>query len=95
MPTQNVYLKDYISTEVKTKSKFVSKPKRTSVVELELPGFGWLSVTSVDLDGTVGVERTLTEAKIAIATCRGVSVVPRTPLFPFELSASKSSTWQT
>ncbi|TYZ62184.1 hypothetical protein PybrP1_004936 [[Pythium] brassicae (nom. inval.)] len=94
VPTQNVYLKDYISTEVKTKSKFASKPKRTSVVELELPGFGWLSVTSVDLDGTLGVERTLTEGKISVSTCRGVTVVPRKPLFPFEMSASKSSTWQ-
>lgn len=94
VPSQNVYLKDYISTEVKTKSKFASKPKRTSVVELELPGFGWLSVTSVDLDGTAAVEQTLREAKISVATCRGVTVVPRAPIFPFEMSSSKSATWK-
>lgn len=94
MHSQNVYLKDFISTEVKTKSKFASKPKRTTVVELELPGFGWLSVTSVDLDGTAAVEQTLSEARIAISTCRGLKVTPRTPLFPFEMSTSKSSTWK-
>lgn len=92
--SQNVYLRDFISTEVKTKSKYASKPKRTTVVELELPGFGWLSVTSVDLDGTAAVEQTLNEGKISISTCRGLTVTPRAPIFPFEMSASKSTTWK-
>lgn len=92
--SQNVYLRDFISTEVKTKSKYVSKPKRTTVVELELPGFGWLSVTSVDLDGTTAVEQTLNEGKISISTCRGLTVTPRASIFPFEMSVSKSTTWK-
>uniref|UniRef100_A0AAV1URF9 G domain-containing protein n=1 Tax=Peronospora matthiolae TaxID=2874970 RepID=A0AAV1URF9_9STRA len=91
--SQNVYLKDYVLDSVLTKSKH-KKPKRTTVVELELPGFGWLSVTAMDLDGTSASQRTLNQAKISVHTCRGLSVVPRAPLFPFELSESKSTTWK-
>ncbi|CAI5741424.1 unnamed protein product [Peronospora destructor] len=47
--SQNVYLKDYALESALTKSKH-KKPKRTTVVELELPGLGWLSVIAVDLD---------------------------------------------
>uniref|UniRef100_K3W5J4 G domain-containing protein n=1 Tax=Globisporangium ultimum (strain ATCC 200006 / CBS 805.95 / DAOM BR144) TaxID=431595 RepID=K3W5J4_GLOUD len=92
--SQNVYLKDYITADVKTKSKYVSKPKRTTVVELELPGFGWLSVTAVDLDGTAAAEQTLSEGKISVSTCRSLTVTPRVPIFPFEMSTSKSTTWK-
>ncbi|KAF1323639.1 hypothetical protein FI667_g10342, partial [Globisporangium splendens] len=92
--SQNVYLKDYITADVRTKSKHASKPKRTTVVELELPGFGWLSVTAVDLDGTAAAEQTLSEGKISVSTCRGLTVSPRAPIFPFEMSTSKSTTWK-
>lgn len=91
--SHNVYLKDYVLDSVKTKSKH-KKPKRTTIVELELPGFGWLSVTAVDLDGTAASERTLSQGKLSVHTCRGLTVTPRTPLFPYELSDSKSSTWK-
>ncbi|RLN94549.1 hypothetical protein BBJ28_00002534 [Nothophytophthora sp. Chile5] len=91
--SQNVYLKDYIFDGVMVKSKH-KKPKRTTVAELEVPGFGWLSVTAVDLDGTAAAERTLNQGKISVYTCKGLSVIPRTPLFPFELSDSKRSTWK-
>ncbi|KAJ0406239.1 hypothetical protein ATCC90586_008197 [Pythium insidiosum] len=87
-------LKDYVTKEVQTKTKDPKKPKRTSVVELEIPGFGWLSVTAVDLDGTQAAEQTLRQGKISVWTCRGLSVVPRSPLFPFEMSTSKSSSWK-
>lgn len=92
--TQNVYLKDYITSDIRIKSKNPKKPKRTSVVELELPGFGWVTVTSVDLDGTDAAEQTLAQGKISVSTCRGLTVVPRTPLFPFEMSTSKSVHWK-
>ncbi|DBA01429.1 TPA: hypothetical protein N0F65_007326 [Lagenidium giganteum] len=92
--TLDVHLKDYITEDIRKKSKNPKKPKRTSVVELELPGFGWLTVTAVDLDGTGAAERTLEKAKISISVCNGVSVVPRVPLFPFEMSKSKSSSWK-
>ncbi|POM76346.1 Hypothetical protein PHPALM_6421, partial [Phytophthora palmivora] len=46
--SQNVYLKDYVLDRVMTKSKH-KKPKRTTVVELEVPGFGWLSVKACEL----------------------------------------------
>ncbi|KAG6587010.1 gtp-binding protein [Phytophthora cinnamomi] len=91
--SQNVYLKDYVLDSVLAKSKH-KKPKRTTVVELEVPGFGWLSVTAVDLDGTAASQKTLSQGKISVHTCRGLSVVPRSPLFPYELSDSKSSTWK-
>ncbi|ETI35392.1 hypothetical protein F441_18161 [Phytophthora nicotianae CJ01A1] len=91
--SQNVYLKDYMLDSVLTKSKH-KKPKRTTVVELEVPGFGWLSVTAVDLDGTAASQKTLNQGKISVHTCRGLSVVPRAPLFPYELSDSKSATWK-
>ncbi|KAF4039470.1 hypothetical protein GN244_ATG08301 [Phytophthora infestans] len=91
--SQNVYLKDYILDSALTKSKH-KKPKRTTVVELEVPGFGWLSVTAVDLDGTASSQKTLNQGKISVHTCRGLSVVPRAPLFPYELSDSKSTTWK-
>ncbi|TMW68043.1 hypothetical protein Poli38472_007715 [Pythium oligandrum] len=94
LPSLEVNLKDYITNEVKVKSKNPKKPKRTSVVELEIPGFGWLTVTAVDLDGTEAAEQTLLNGKITISTCRGLSVVPRSPLFPFEMSTSKSATWK-
>ncbi|GMF15795.1 unnamed protein product [Phytophthora lilii] len=87
--SQNVYLKDYVLDSVLTKSKH-KKPKRTTVVELEVPGFGWLSVTAVDLDGTAASQKTLSQGKISVHTCRGLSVVPRAPLFPYELSDSKT-----
>ncbi|KAF4317841.1 hypothetical protein BBO99_00007603 [Phytophthora kernoviae] len=88
--SQNVYLKDYVLDSMMTKSKY-KKPKRTTVVELELPGFGWLSVTAVDLDSTAASQRTLNQGKISVHTCRGLSVTPRAPLFPFELSDSKTA----
>ncbi|RMX63574.1 hypothetical protein DD238_006567 [Peronospora effusa] len=91
--SRNVYLKDYALESALTKSKH-KKPKRTTVVELELPGFGWLSVTAVDLDGTAASQTTLSQAKISVHTCRGLSVVPRAPLFPYEMSDSKSTTWK-
>ncbi|TDH74423.1 hypothetical protein CCR75_001486 [Bremia lactucae] len=91
--SQNVYLKDYVLDSVMVKSK-QKKPKRTTIVELEIPSFGWLSVTAVDLDGTVASQTTLNRGKIAVHTCRGLSVVPRPPLFPYELSDSKSTTWK-
>ncbi|CEG40570.1 gtp-binding protein [Plasmopara halstedii] len=91
--SQNLYLKDYTLGSVLTKSK-PRKPKRTTVVELEIPGFGWLAVTAVDLDGTTASQKTLNQGKISIHTCRGLSVVPRTPLYPYELSDSKSTTWK-
>ncbi|KAG3027088.1 hypothetical protein PC128_g4072 [Phytophthora cactorum] len=91
--SQNVYLKDYMLDSVLAKSKH-KKPKRTTVVELEVPGFGWLSVTAVDLDGTAASQKTLNQGKISVHTCRGLSVVPRAPLFPYELSDSKSTTWK-
>lgn len=89
----NVYLKDFALDSTLTKSKY-KKPKRTTVVELEIPGFGWLSVTAVDLDGTAASHKTLQQSKIAVHTCRGLSVVPRVPLFPFEMSDSKSTSWK-
>ncbi|KAG7379425.1 nitric oxide associated protein 1 [Phytophthora pseudosyringae] len=91
--SQNVYLKDYVLDSVLTKSKH-KKPKRTTIVELEVPGFGWLSVTAVDLDGTAASQKTLKQGKMSVHTCRGLSVVPRAPLFPYELSDSKSTTWK-
>ncbi|KAE8907176.1 hypothetical protein PF005_g18710 [Phytophthora fragariae] len=91
--SHNVYLKDYVLDSVMAKSKH-KKPKRTTVVELEVPGFGWLSVTAVDLDGTAAAQKTLSQGKISVHTCRGLSVVPRSPLFPYELSDSKSTTWK-
>lgn len=92
--SQNVYMRDYITPEVERKAKNPKKPKRTTVVEIELPGFGWLAVTAVDLDGTDAAMQTLRNAKIAVHTCRGMRAVPRSPLFPFELSTSKSSSWK-
>jgi hypothetical protein len=92
--TLDLDLKDYITKEIQTKSKSSKKPKRTSVVELELPGFGWLSVTAVDLDGTLAAEQTLQLGTVSVSACRGVTVRPRSPLFPFELSTSKSSSWK-
>lgn len=92
--SQDVYLTDYLTNEVLVKSKNPKKPKRTSVVELEVPGFGWLTVTAVDLDGTGAAEMTLKQAKISISTCRGLSVVPRSPLFPYEVSTSKARSWK-
>lgn len=56
--SQNVHLKDYALDSALTNSKH-KKPKRTTVVELELPGFGWLSFTAVDLDGTAASQKTL------------------------------------
>ncbi|CAH0482847.1 unnamed protein product [Peronospora belbahrii] len=91
--SQNVYIKDYALDSALSKSKH-KKPKRTTVVELELPGFGWLSVTAVDLDGTVASQKTLSQGKISVYTCRGLSVVSRTSLFPYEMSDSKSTTWK-
>ncbi|KAH7468770.1 uncharacterized protein KRP23_11146 [Phytophthora ramorum] len=91
--SQNVYLKDYVLDSVATKSKH-KKPKRTTIAELEVPGFGWLSVTAVDLDGTAASQKTLKQGKLSVFTCRGLSVVPRSPLFPYELSDSKSTTWK-
>eukprot|EP00644_Phytophthora_capsici_P005148 jgi/Phyca11/531569/estExt2_fgenesh1_pg.C_PHYCAscaffold_10193 len=60
--SQNVYLKDYVLDSVLTKSKHKT-PKRTTIVELEVPGFGWLSVTAVDLDGTAASQKTLKHGK--------------------------------
>lgn len=91
---QHVHLRDYLTGDVERKSKNPKKPKRTTVVEVELPGFGWLAVTAVDLDGTDAALQTLRDAKIAVHTCRGMRAVPRAPLFPFELSGSKSATWK-
>ncbi|CAI5708408.1 unnamed protein product [Peronospora destructor] len=85
--SQNVYSKDYALESALTKFKH-KKPKRTTVVELS--GFGWLSVTGVDLDGTTASQTTLDKGKIFVHTCRGLSVVPRAPLFPYEMSDSKS-----
>jgi hypothetical protein len=90
----DILLKDYLAADIRKKSKQKKKTKRTSVVELEIPGFGWLSVTAVDLDGTQSAEYTLTNGKVSFHTCQGLSIVPRTPLFPYEMSTSKSANWK-
>ncbi|KAF1786651.1 P-loop containing nucleoside triphosphate hydrolase [Phytophthora cactorum] len=41
-------------------------------------------------DGTAASQKTLNQGKISVHTCRGLSVVPRAPLFPYELSDSKT-----
>ncbi|EGZ10688.1 hypothetical protein PHYSODRAFT_337466 [Phytophthora sojae] len=76
----NVYLKDYVLDIVLTKSMH-KNPKRTTVVELEAPGFRHRR----------GPGR---HRKISVHTCRGLSVVPRSPLFPCKLPDSKSKTWK-
>ncbi|EGZ09244.1 hypothetical protein PHYSODRAFT_249855 [Phytophthora sojae] len=85
----NVYLKDYVLDIVLTKSKH-KNPKRTTVVELEAPGFRHRRGP--------GRHRSLTkyadQGKISVHTCRGLSVVPRSPLFPCKLPDSKSKTWK-
>ncbi|RLO08815.1 hypothetical protein DYB28_009983, partial [Aphanomyces astaci] len=43
------------------------KPKRTTVLELVVPGFGWLGVTGIDMDGTQTLEKTLKSARIQIS----------------------------
>ncbi|EGZ15271.1 hypothetical protein PHYSODRAFT_333541 [Phytophthora sojae] len=87
--SQNVYLKDYVLDIVLTKSKH-KNPKRTTVVELEAPGFRHRRGP--------GRHRSLTkyadQGKISVHTCRGLSVVPRSPLFPYKLPDSKSKTWK-
>ncbi|EGZ08368.1 hypothetical protein PHYSODRAFT_340156 [Phytophthora sojae] len=70
--SHNVYLKDYVLDIVLTKSKH-KNPKRTTVVELEAPGFRHRRGP--------GRHRSLTkytdQGKISVHTCRGLSVVPR------------------
>ncbi|OQR94758.1 hypothetical protein ACHHYP_00946 [Achlya hypogyna] len=94
LPRDSCKLVDYITTDVKTKSKNLKRPKRTTLVELVVPGFGWLAVTGVDLDGTQALEYTLKKAVIKFSTCDGIEVHPRVPLFPFEMSLSNKHEWK-
>ncbi|KDO26649.1 hypothetical protein SPRG_08053 [Saprolegnia parasitica CBS 223.65] len=90
----SVKLSDFITTDVKTKSKLAKRPKRTTLVELVVPGFGWLAVTGVDLDGTLALEQTLKKASIKFSTVDGIQVHPRVPLFPYEMSSSNKHEWK-
>nr|CCA24254.1 conserved hypothetical protein [Albugo laibachii Nc14] len=88
---QTITLSDYVTESQSQKSK---RPQRSSLVELVLPGFGWCSVTAVDFDGTQAAARTLSRAKVRIAECLGLQILPRPPLFPFEVSSSTRDMWK-
>ncbi|RHZ01760.1 hypothetical protein DYB35_012755 [Aphanomyces astaci] len=70
------------------------KPKRTTVLELVVPGFGWLGVTGIDMDGTQTLEKTLKSARIQISTCEGVEVHQRSALYPFEMTDTNKNLWK-
>ncbi|OQS06671.1 hypothetical protein THRCLA_01297 [Thraustotheca clavata] len=94
LPRDSCNLKDFITSDVKTKSKNPKRPKRTTLVELVVPGFGWMAITGVDLDGTQALEQTLKTATIKFSTCDGIQVHPRVPLFPHEMSNSNNYEWK-
>ncbi|CCI43719.1 unnamed protein product [Albugo candida] len=89
--TQTIALSDYVTESQNQKSK---RPHRSSLVELVLPGFGWCSVTAVDFDGTSAAAQTLSRAKVRIAECMGLRILPRAPLFPFEVSSTTRDMWK-
>lgn len=94
-PKLEVLARDYLTQAVEKKSKYLKKPKRTSILELVLPSFGWLSISAVDLDGTVRAMDTLKKAKISIHAVEGIDPVARSAIFPYELSRSTRASWQT
>ena len=89
-----VNLSDYINEGLKTKSK-LRKPKRTSIIELEFPGFGWLTISAVDLDGVSRAIETVGNSQIRVHAVEGMTVSPRSCLFPYEFSNSTRPNWKT
>ncbi|ETV64733.1 hypothetical protein H257_18424 [Aphanomyces astaci] len=89
-----VIVKDYVGQDVMTRSSNPKKPKRTTVLELVVPGFGWLGVTGIDMDGTQTLEKTLKSARIQISTCEGVEVHQRSALYPFEMTDTNKNLWK-
>ncbi|RQM19454.1 hypothetical protein B5M09_011570 [Aphanomyces astaci] len=87
-----VIVKDYVGQDVMTRNP--KKPKRTTVLELVVPGFGWLGVTGIDMDGTQTLEKTLKSARIQISTCEGVEVHQRSALYPFEMTDTNKNLWK-
>ena len=76
------------------RSKHIYKPKRTSAVEVALPGLGWFSITAVDLDGTKRALDTIRDGSIAVYGMDGIDARPRSCIFPYELSGSVRSDWK-
>lgn len=107
----DVRLGHYVSTGIRTKyvknwnsvpysntchrSKDSKVPKRTNVVEVAIPGFGWFSISAVDLDGTKRAIQTLNNGTIRVHGCMGIDALPRQCLFPYEMSKSTRSSWVT
>ena len=64
------------------------------MVELVVPGFGWLGITGVDMDGSKTLEKTMEEARIQMWTCGGIEAHSRRPIFPSELSSATKQNWK-
>ncbi|KAH9161310.1 hypothetical protein LEN26_001477 [Aphanomyces euteiches] len=88
------HLKEFAPKDVWIRSSNPKRPKRTTVVELVVPGFGWLGITGVDLDGSKPLEKTMEEARIQMWTCEGLEARPRRPIFPSELSTVTKQNWK-
>ncbi|RHY34742.1 hypothetical protein DYB32_000685 [Aphanomyces invadans] len=91
---QQVTVQEFVTGDVMTRSSNPKRPKRTTVLELVVPGFGWLGVTGVDMDGTQTLEKTLKNARIQISTCDGIEVHARSALFPFEMTDTNKNMWK-
>jgi hypothetical protein len=67
--------------------------ERVALLDIAFEGLGWVSVTPVELRGTIEYEKALRDTIIRVYTCKPVSISVREPLLPYEGSGTDKSAW--
>lgn len=69
--------------------------ERRAIVDVVLGGFGWFSVTPVEIEGMGTWDRTIRGAEFSVQSAAGVRVTAVAPMLPFEQSGKGPADWTT
>ena len=67
--------------------------ERRAVLDIVLPGLGWVAVSPIEIEGTPGWAPAIAGASLHVLSCRGVTAHVRSPLLPYEASGSRPKQW--
>ena len=67
--------------------------QRRALLDIALPGLGWLALTPIEIEGTAGWARAIAGAALTISTCRGLQPHARAPLLPYEAAGTRPKEW--
>lgn len=66
---------------------------RAAVVDVVLPGLGWVAVTPIDIEGTGGWAAAVAGATLEVRTPPGLAPHVRPPLLPYEAAGTRPRDW--